>query len=105
MMFHIMWIHAHINTDTCAHTQSPQAPPSSHLGPPTQQAAVGPRPTFPAYQDSPFTSAAAGGAPPPLPTLPDVPLRPVAKVPPVGDSSKLIHPEDDISMVGIYIIC
>ena len=55
-----------------------------------------PRPTFPAYQGGTPTSA----PPPVLPTLPDVPVRVAAKVPPVGPNSKLIHPDDDISMVS-----
>lgn len=56
-----------------------------------------PRPTFPAYQSRP---GSAGGGAPPVATLPDIPVRVAAKVPPVGANSKLMHPEEDISMVS-----
>lgn len=82
--------------------QSMQPPPSSQSAPLVQSNV--PRPTFPAYQNTlPASSAspAVAAAPPPLTTLPDVPLRPMVKVPPVGANSKLVHPEDDISMVCV----
>jgi hypothetical protein len=74
---------------------STQPPLSSHSVPGSSV----PRSTFPAYQNTPpASSSSVAVAPPPLPTLPDVPLRPVVKVAPVGANSKLVHPEDDISM-------
>ena len=78
-----------------SHVQSSQVPSSASATPPVQSSA--PQPTFPAYQGQP--NVAAG--PPPVATLPKVPIRVSAKVPPVGANSKLMHPEDDISMVSI----
>ena len=34
------------------------------------------------------------------PTLPEVTRRPAEKVPSVGPGCKLMHPEDDLSLVG-----
>lgn len=72
---------------------SSQAPTSMQTGAPNV-----PRPTFPAYQSRP---GSAGGGAPPVATLPDIPVRVAAKVPPVGANSKLMHPEEDISMEEI----
>lgn len=51
-----------------------------------------PRPTFPAYQQPQLSESVA--------SLPDAPSRPVSKVTPVGPGCKLIHPEDDLSLVS-----
>ena len=66
-----------------------QAGPSGN-GPSGGEAA--PRPTFPAYQQPPSSENVA--------SLPDAPSRPVSKVTPVGPGCKLIHPEDDLSLVS-----
>lgn len=80
-----------------SHSQSSQAPSSTLAAPPVQSSA--PQPTFPAYQGQ---QNAAGG-PPPVATLPEVPIRVATKVPPVGANSKLMHPEEDISMVSTVV--
>ena len=72
-----------------------------------------PKPVFPAYQQQlpssdPNSVAAAGGggsagaiAAPMAPTLPEVNRRPAEKVPSVGAGCKLMHPEDDLSLVSV----
>jgi hypothetical protein len=83
----------------------PSAGPSSQgISPapakPAGQSSNVPRPTFPAYQGQPPPGLA--GPPPPVAALPEAPTRvAAAKVPPVGPNSKLMHPEDDISMEEI----
>lgn len=76
--------------------QSSQAPSNSSAAPPFQTSVPQPQPTFPAYQGQQSTD---GGAPP-VATLPEAPVRVAAKVPPVGANCKLMHPEEDISMVS-----
>ncbi len=49
-----------------------------------------PKPAFPAYQNADNMS---------LPT--ENPLRQANKLPPVGAGCKLIHPEEDLSMVSL----
>ena len=76
----------------------------SHAPPMPAVASGGPRPVFPAYhqqQQPPASSEpgrgnAAGGM---APTLPEVVRKPAEKVPPVGAGCKLMHPEDDLSLV------
>ena len=60
------------------------AGPNSSNGPP--------KPTFPAYQHLPGGSGMA--------SLPEPPSRRVNMVPPVGAGCKLMHPDDDISLVS-----
>lgn len=57
------------------------------------------KPTFPAYQQQPDQRPGVSGIP--VATLPAVPSRPVAKVAPVGPNCKLIHPEEDMSLVSV----
>lgn len=61
-------------------------------GPPPQGGGISgepPKPAFPAYQnaDQPIG-------------LPEGPMRQASKVAPVGAGCKLMHPEDDISLVS-----
>lgn len=66
-------------------------PPPGIGGPPPRGPMDGPpKPAFPAYQNMETPAA----------SLPDVPVRQVSKVLPVGAGCKLIHPEDDLSMVS-----
>ena len=81
--------------------------PPTISAPPTSNAP--PRPVFPAYQQQPplgDPNTAGGGAAAATtmaPTLPEVNRRPAEKVPSVGPGCKLMHPEDDLSLVSIYI--
>ena len=92
-------------------------PPSTSVAPPPSASipmASGPRPVFPAYQQQPPPSgeprgggggggeaSSAGGMPPP--TLPEVSRKPAEKVPSVGPGCKLMHPEDDLSLVSCFL--
>ena len=70
-------------------------PPGGHpAGPIGPMVPGAPRPTFPAYRNQPLLNNA--------PSVPEVPRRPVAKVTPVGPACKLIHPEDDLSLVSVF---
>ena len=71
--------------------QNSNQPGSSRNGPPTLPGEA-PKPTFPAYQQPQLSVGVA--------SLPDAPTRPVPKVTPVGPGCKLIHPEDDLSLVS-----
>ena len=72
-------------------------PPQGARGPPPQLGPMDgpPKPAFPAYQnmESPATTSS-----------PDKPARQASKVPPVGAGCKLVHPEDDLSMVSVIIV-
>jgi len=54
-----------------------------------------PRPAFPAYQNS--------EPPPSGPEQLSASSKEVSKVPPVGAGCKLIHPEEDLSMVSSLV--
>lgn len=94
----------------------PVAPPANQpptiTAPPTTGGP--PKPVFPAYQQQPPSSgpnsvpaAGSGGAgpgaiaPPMAPTLPEMNRRPAEKVPSVGAGCRLMHPEDDLSLVSV----
>ena len=83
---------------------SAPAPITSQPPPPSSViTSSGPRPVFPAYQQQPPSGNPAGvdGRPSAMvPTLPEVSRRPAEKVPSVGPGCKLIHPEDDLSLVS-----
>ena len=51
-----------------------------------------PKPTFPAYQNAEQAV-----------NLPEAPVRQANKVPPVGAGCKLVHPEEDLSLVSPLI--
>ena len=70
-------------------------PPPRARGPSFSQMPMDgpPKPAFPAYQNLDSTATAT--------CLPDVPVRQASKIPPVGAGCKLIHPEDDLSMVSV----
>ena len=86
--------------------------PSTITAPPTTGGP--PKPVFPAYQQQPpggppastpnsiaGPGGGAAGPPPPMaPTLPEINRRPEEKVPSVGPGCKLMHPEDDLSLVS-----
>ena len=92
-------------------------PATSGIQPPTITAppttSGPPKPVFPAYQQQPpgpsgipNSVAGPGGVPgdaaaaPMAPTLPEINRRPDEKVPSVGPGCKLMHPEDDLSLVS-----
>ena len=84
--------------------------PPTITAPPTTSGP--PRPVFPAYQQqppgppgNPNSAAGPGGAAaaPMAPTLPEINRRPDEKVPSVGPGCKLMHPDDDLSLVSQYM--
>jgi len=75
--------------------QNSSQPGSSGNGP-SSLPGEAPKPTFPAYQQPQLSRGVA--------SLPDIPIRPVPKVTPVGPGCKLIHPEDDLSLVSSHVI-
>lgn len=80
--------------------QPPPPGPSRPPLPPGGPTDGSPRPAFPAYQNS--------EAPPPGPPRPEAPAKTATKVPPVGAGCKLVHPEEDLSMVsrlGYMCVC
>ena len=74
--------------------------PSASQPPPVITGGNGPKPVFPAYQQPPSGEPSGEAARGMAPVLPEVPRRQAEKVPSVGPGCKLMHPEDDLSLVS-----
>lgn len=70
-----------------------QLPPTGQA-PPTQEGGDMSKPAFPAYQQN--TEQQSAG-------MPEGPVRHASKIPPVGAGCKLMHPEDDLSLVRVWV--
>ena len=70
-----------------------QLPPPIGQAPPTQGGGDMSKPAFPAYQNTEQQPA----------SIPEGPVRQASKIPAVGAGCKLMHPEDDLSLVRSWV--